>query len=162
MIGSFSSSSAYSSSSSASTSALSAFSAGIAYYKESDRYLVDRLHEPTETNLSDPRIRKLVKKIFSHIDGDGIGDQSARALFLAEVSEYGTEKQLNTIFAEMREAGQPAFFPVKTPSGVDFTIVSRDGTRLTWVTHTHTDYNLNDSGKFVLDSSEKENKYSQS
>lgn len=160
MIGSFSSSSAYSASSSASTSGLSTFSAGKTTLKYDDRFVVDKLHHPTDENLSDPKVRELVKKIFSHIDGDRHCDRSARAEFLTKVSKLDAEKQLNSIFAEMREAGQPAFFPDnQLYVGIDFTNVSRDGTKLTWVTHT--DYHLDDSGKFVRDSSEKDNKSNQ-
>ncbi|MET3108086.1 hypothetical protein AAKU67_002469 [Oxalobacteraceae bacterium GrIS 2.11] len=164
MIGSFSSSSAYSSSSFGST--YSSSSSSSAHDSLSVEAMAEvfrkyealkKLAKPTEQNLSDPEFRPHIKDLFCRIDGDRIGDWSVRESLLDYVAKSGTEKQLNTIFAEMREAGQPAFFPDKPiPNGVDFTIVSRDGAQLTWVTHT--DYHLDDSGKFVRDSSEKDNK----
>ena len=168
MIGSFSSSSAYSSSSSSSVHD----SASLLMVNPSwarpvlEQYRDSRLglksKESAEQNLSDPTVRERIKDIFSKFGAcDRIGDWSLRESLLDYVAKSGTEKQLNTIFAEMREAGQPAFFPDKPmPNGVDFTIVSRDGTKLTWVIHT--DYHLDDSGKFVRDSSEKDNKSRQS
>jgi hypothetical protein len=90
------------------------------------------IQNPTQSNLSDPALKKWVRILFLT---DKVNYNAIKSEFIANVQKAGTERYLNQIFSELRANGQRAYFPSTEMGTIDSAYYNESRDQLVWYVH---------------------------